>query len=94
MKKYGILFTVLVLTATLLTGCRRPNTEPTELPPTVGPTVMPTTVPTTVPPTVAPTTEAPMNTTGGTETGTTEDNGTGVTDATDNARSRRVPGMN
>lgn len=94
MKKYGILFTVLVLTAALLTGCRQPNTAPTELPPTVGPTVMPTTEPTTIPTTVAPTTEAPVDATSNTETGAAESNGTDATDTTDNARSGRIPGMN
>ena len=85
MKKCSILFTILVLTAALLTGCRNPNTAPTELPPTVGPTIMPSTAPTTMPttmPTTLPTTEATMDSTengstdgAGAESGATEDTG-------------------
>lgn len=97
MKKYGILFTILVLTAALLTGCRNPNTAPTELPPTVGPTIMPTTEAITMPttmPTTLPTTEAATD---GTENGGT--NGTGAesaaTEDTGNARSgSRTPNHN
>ncbi len=93
MKKYGILITVLVLTAVLLTGCRGSNNAPTELPPTTGatlPTTMPTTMPTTAP-TVAPTTEAPMDATANTETGAA---GGGMTDGTDSARSNSGAPMN
>ncbi|MBQ7801152.1 MAG: hypothetical protein IJ375_02370 [Oscillospiraceae bacterium] len=54
MKKYSILFLVLVLTAFSLVGCRNPN-KPME--PTTVPTTHATTAPTAAP-TVAPTTEA------------------------------------
>lgn len=89
MKKYGILISVLVLTATLLAGCRRPDPNPTELPSTQGATIMPTTAPTTMP-TVAPTTESAMDSTGDTETGIPDN---GATDATNSARSR-MPDIN
>ena len=61
MKKYGILVLVLVLTATVLAGCRNPDIKPTELPPTQGATMAPTTAPTTMPttvPTTIPETDA------------------------------------
>lgn len=94
MKKYGILITLLVLTATLLAGCRRPGPEPTELPSTQGATLIPTTAPTTVP-TTMPTTEAPTETmTGATGDAETETGmGDNSTDATGANRSR-MPGIN
>ena len=73
MKKYGILISVLVLTAALMTGCRRPDVPPTELPSTQGATMMPTTEPTTAP-TTLPTTEAPTDMTGD-ATGGADENG-------------------
>lgn len=94
MKKYGILVTLLVLTVTLLAGCRRPEPEPSTLPSTQGATLIPTTEATTVP-TTMPTTEAPTETmdgaTGGaeTETGMSGDS----TEATTPNRSR-TPGIN
>ena len=54
MKKYSLLILVLVLTALLITGCRRKNTLPTT--PSTMPTTMPTTTPTTAP--TVPTTQA------------------------------------
>ena len=88
MKKYSILIAVLVLTAALLAGCRRPGAAPTELPPTQGATLMPTTAPTTVPttmPTTLPTAESPMETaTDGTDM--ENSTGTGATDAAPGSR--------
>ena len=92
MKKYGILITVLVLTAALMCGCRRPVVEPTELPSTQGATLMPTTEPTTMP-TTTPTTVVPTETSGdaaGNETGVAgTENGinSDTTDATSGVRS-------
>ena len=93
MRKFSILLTLLVLTAALLTGCRNPNVQPTELPPTQGatmapttaPTTMPTTVPTTVPPTQMPEVTGDSNTT---ENGSNRD----ATEDTAGTRSR-MPGM-
>ena len=94
MKKYGILITLMVLTATLLAGCRRPAAAPTELPPTQGATLIPTTEATTVP-TTMPMTEAPTETMD-TATGDAETE-TGMagegTEATAPNRSR-MPGVN
>lgn len=53
MKKYTILAVILVLTATVFTGCRSRRPNPTEMPhtetimPSIAPTEMPTTVPAT-----------------------------------------------
>lgn len=94
MKKYAILITLLVLTATLLAGCRRPGSEPTELPSTQGATLMPTTAPTTAP-TTLPATEAPTETMdGATDNAETETGMAG--DATDetSANRSRMPGIN
>ena len=90
MKKISILLTLLVLTAALLTGCRNPNVQPTELPPTQGATMAPTTMPTTIPttvPTTVPTTAAPDATD---DSIATENDG--ATDDTAASRSR-MPGM-
>lgn len=97
MKKYSILALALVLTAALLTGCRRPMAEPTTVPTTpatIAPTTMPSTVPETVPATSNHTEETratdhasePTNHTNGAE-GTTA---TEVPNGEANARSRRV----
>lgn len=93
MKKLSILLTLLVLTAALLTGCRNPNVQPTELPPTQGATMAPTTMPTTMPTTV-PTTVPPTEMTGATDEGNSMENGGngGTTEDTAGARSR-MPGM-
>lgn len=63
MKKYSILALVLVLTLSVLTGCRKADTTVTTTPTTtVAPTTRPTVPPTTVPPTTMPpmTTEPTM----------------------------------
>ena len=61
MKKYLSVLLVLVLTLSLMTGCRRAKPEDTTVPTTtVRPTLPPTTAPTTRPttaPTTAPTTQ-------------------------------------
>ena len=49
MKKYTLLFLVLILTADVFTGCGCRNSQPMN---TTVPTTMPTTAPTTVPTTV------------------------------------------
>ena len=51
MKKYTVLFLVLVLSAVIFTGCGCRNSQPMN---TTAPTTMPTTAPTTMP-TTAPT---------------------------------------
>ena len=91
MKKYSILLTVLVLTAALLTGCRRPGDAPTELPSTQGATLMPTTEATTMPttaPTTMPATEMPTGATGeSANPSESEDgSGTGTANATTDSR--------
>lgn len=82
MKKYSILAVVLVLTATVFTGCGRrrvPETVPhTE---TIMPTIMPTEAPTTVPHTEATTEHT---------TATTEHNNT-IPDGTGNATTATNP---
>ena len=90
MKKYGILILVLVLTATVLTGCRNPDIKPTELPPTQGATMAPTTVPTTIPTTV-PTTVPDTET--GIGTDATGDTGIDSTATEGNSPRGRMPGM-
>lgn len=90
MKKYSILAVILVLTASVLAGCRRPMAEPTTVP-----TTHATTVPTTVPATVAPT-ENTRATEHATENTTAHTDGTEGTHVTveptgeAGARSRRV----
>jgi hypothetical protein len=88
MKKYGIFAAVLVLTLALLTGCRKSNAAPTELPPTTGATIVPTTAPTTIPTTI-PTTVPPTDMT---EDFVPTEHETGATDSTIGARSR-MPGV-
>ena len=88
MKKYGIFAAMLVLTLTLLAGCRKSNAAPTELPPTTGATIAPTTVPTTMP-TTMPTTVPPTDMT---EDSAATEHGTTATEGTKGARSR-MPGM-
>ena len=99
MKIYTMLVSVLVLTAMLMTGCGCRNNKPLDTMPsenttaaTTAPTTEATTAPTTAP-TTMPTTEA---------TDATIDNGNGPlpTDNAaendtvgDNARGRRMPGM-
>ena len=89
MKKYSVFLAVLVLTASLLTGCgctrqgagvdTKPSTEmtilPTNIPETTAP-VMPSTEPMTVAPTEMPT----ENSTMGTEDGGITDSITGESD--------------
>lgn len=93
MKRYSILLAVLVLTASLLTGCgctRRgatmdtnPATEMTILPTNIPETTAPV-MPSTEPMTVAPT-EMPSETgTAGTDDGGITDNITGETNGTRN----------
>jgi len=89
MKRYSIFILTLILAASLMTGCRRKNMEPT-----TNPTTMPTTLPETTPATqpapttmpttspVMPSTEDPMNAT--TESGAT--NATEETGGTPKAR--------
>lgn len=86
MKKYSILIALLVLTVSLMTGCRRPGSQPTELPPTQAPTLMPTTAPTTMPTTI-PTTEAPTEAAGD-ATGSEETENGSATDVTTGERSQ------
>lgn len=88
MKKYGIFAAMLVLTLTLLAGCRKSNAAPTELPPTTGATIAPTTVPTTMP-TTMPTTVPPTDMT---EDSAATEHDTTATEGTIGARSR-MPGM-
>lgn len=59
MKKFSILALVLVLTLSVLTGCRKTDTNATTTPST---TTMPTSLPT-VPPTTTPPTTMPSVTT-------------------------------
>ena len=94
MKKYGILIALLVLTATLLAGCRRPSPMPTELPPTQGATLIPTTEATTIP-TTLPMTEAPIETMDGTLDGMETETGM-AGDGTEptGANRSRMPGVN
>ena len=100
MKFMNMLVLVLVLTAMLLTGCGRRNKKPMDTMPSENTTV-PTTMATTAPTTEATTMPTTRPTTGSTEA--TMDNGNGPlpsdnvagTDgAADNARGRRMPGMN
>ena len=105
MKKYSIFAIILVLTVSLLAGCRNPNTEPSTLPSTEGLT-MPTTMPATEPVTVPTTMPETETGTAGTDTMDpsaqtgdgmmdegTEGESTG-TDATTEGRSRgRMPRM-
>ena len=93
MKKYAVLLAVLVLTASLLTGCgctrrgaemdTRPSTEmtilPTNIPETTAP-VLPSTEPMTVAPTEIPTEHSTMDT----EDGGITDSITGESDAARN----------
>ena len=63
MKKFSIFALVLVLTLSVLTGCRRADDPVTTTPSTtIAPTTKPTVPPTTVPPTTMPhiTTEPTM----------------------------------
>ena len=93
MRKFSILLTLLVLTAALLTGCRNPNIQPTELPPTQGATMAPTTAPTTMPTTV-PTTVPPTEMTAATDDANATGNGTDSAATEDTAASRsRMPDM-
>lgn len=92
MKKYGILVLVLVLTATVLAGCRNPDIKPTELPPTQGATMAPTTVPTTLPTTV-PTTVPETDTAVPDVTGDMGIDGNGTTATEGNVSRGRMPGM-
>ena len=94
MKKYGILITLLVLTATLLAGCRRPSPEPSELPSTQGATLIPTTEATTIP-TTMPTTEAPTETMEGTTGGAETETGMAGDGTEETSANRsRMPGIN
>ena len=93
MKKYSILLTLLVLTLALLTGCRNPNVQPTELPPTQGATMAPTTAPTTMPTTV-PTTVPPTEMTDATDDSIATENGGNNSTTEDTAGTRsRMPGV-
>ena len=77
MKKYTLLFLVLVLTAAVFTGCGCRNSQPMN---TTVPTTMPTTAPTTVPTTVP--TEATVQTTPTVEETIEDGNGPLPTNAT------------
>lgn len=103
MKKYTILAVILVLTATVFTGCRsrRPNeTVPSNE--TMMPTIMPTEAPTTVPSTHAATepstsaTENPGTIPGEADT-TMGNDETGSTGAANEGRTRNrssIPNVN
>lgn len=73
MKKYSILAVILVLTATVLAGCRNPSNN-------MAPTTVPTTHATTTPTTAATTMPATTNSTHATEhTGATENHNSATT---------------
>ena len=90
MKKYGILITVLVLTAALFTGCGCRNSKPMDTMPQAPSTTPATSAPTraTTEATSAPTTGMAATIEDGNGPLPTDDTGT----AGDNGRSRQMPG--
>lgn len=84
MKKYTILALILVLTASLFTGCRNKDGNPGDTStPTAMPTVEMPTMDTTQAPTESTTEATVMPTTGSEPTGETNDGTTNTTDATE-----------
>ena len=94
MKKFTMLFLVLVLAAAVFTGCGCRNSQPMNTTvPTTMPTTAPTTMPTTVPTTEATTVPTTMATEPSTEATIEDGNGPISTEET-NADARMIPGGN